>query len=252
VFQEEVDCEAIYQELVARYPRTGRLEQLFLPVGGKTRADFLEGVITMPGGEGWGGPPLRRTPCTGRLSLQGLRQQLLSKLQTKLEVLREEESCLSLEWSLFTERCRSLESGLELVARTYEIDKFRLQMVELGKIVSLLLSLSGRLVKVENALLSLDWNGVEEREELEGRRTKLTAQLDEAIALKVAIDRRSSTVADYVESYLGAEERERFLEVVTTKVRLMVEIREIQEKVRLGETQLAAVSQLEETNSANC
>ena len=50
--------------------------------------------------------------------------------------------------------------------------------------------------------------------------------------MKVAIDRRSSTVADYVESYLGAEERERFLEVVATKVRLMVEIREIQEKVR--------------------
>ena len=48
---------------------------------------------------------------------------------------------------------------------------------------------------------------------------------------KVAIDRRSSTVADYVESYLGVEERERFLEVVATKVRLMVEIREIQEKV---------------------
>ena len=48
----------------------------------------------------------------------------------------------------------------------------------------------------------------------------------------MAIDRRSSTVADYVESYLGSEERERFLEVVATKVRLMVEIREIQEKVR--------------------
>ena len=39
--------------------------------------------------------------------------------------------------------------------------------------------------QVENALLSLDWNGVEEREELEERRAKLTAQLDEAVALKV-------------------------------------------------------------------
>ena len=48
---------------------------------------------------------------------------------------------------------------------------------------------------------------------------------------QAAIDRRSATVADYVESYLGSEERERFLEVVATKVRLMVEIREIQEKV---------------------
>ena len=41
--------------------------------------------------------------------------------------------------------------------------------------------------QVENALLSLDWNGVEEREELEERRTKLTAQLDEAVALKVVM-----------------------------------------------------------------
>ena len=62
------------------------------------------------------------------------------------------------------------------------------QVVELGKIVSLLLSLSGRLVRVENALLSLDWNGVEEREELEARRGKLMAQLDEASMLKESIE----------------------------------------------------------------
>ena len=138
------------------------------------------------------------------------------------------------------------------------------QVVELGKIVSLLLSLSGRLVRVENALLSLDWNGVEEREELEARRAKLMAQLDEASILKESIDRRSKLVADYVESYLGREQREKFQEGIDTKVRLMVELREIQEKVgakllqhyhhtlcpfhpqlRLGESQLAAVSQLE-------
>ena len=101
------------------------------------------------------------------------------------------------------------------------------QVVELGKIVSLLLSLSGRLVRVENALLSLDWNGVEEREELEARRAKLMAQLDEASMLKESIDRRSKLVADYVESYLGREQREKFQEVIDTKVRLMVELREI-------------------------
>ena len=44
---------------------------------------------------------------------------------------------------------------------------------------------------MENALLSLDWNGVEEREELEARRIKLTAQLDEAIALKVTFGTKS-------------------------------------------------------------
>lgn len=220
LFQEELDCEAVYRELITLYPRCGRLEPLFQPLGGRTRQDLLEGVLELPG-EGWPTTPLpvplHHSPGpTGRLSLLGLRRQLLGKLQTKLEVsyscswscfysfscfqvLREEDSCLRLEWRLHSEQCRSLESGLELVARTYEIDKFRLQvsagdftmltisqMVELGKIVSLLLSLSGRLVKVENALLSLDWNGVEEREELEARRAKLGEQLEEASLLKVA------------------------------------------------------------------
>ena len=43
-------------------------------------------------------------------------------------MLREEESCLRLEWSIHTEQSRGLEAALELVARTYEIDKFRLQV----------------------------------------------------------------------------------------------------------------------------
>ena len=38
-------------------------------------------------------------------------------------------------------------------------------------------------------------------------------------------------MAAYVESYLGREQREKFQEVIDTKVRLMVELREIQEKV---------------------
>ena len=49
LFQEELDCESIYRELISLYPRTGRLEPLFQPLGGKTRADFLEGVLNITG-----------------------------------------------------------------------------------------------------------------------------------------------------------------------------------------------------------
>ena len=89
--------------------------------------------LNISGGDCWGGgsfPPVHRSTClgSGRLSLPGLQQQLLGKLHTKLEVLREEESCLRLEWSIHTEQSRGLEAALELVARTYEIDKFRLQV----------------------------------------------------------------------------------------------------------------------------
>ena len=44
--------------------------------------------------------------------------------------------------------------------------------------VSLLLGLSGRLIKVETALKSLDWSGPEERKEQEGRKIKLERQLE--------------------------------------------------------------------------
>ena len=84
---------------------------------------------------------------------------------------------------------------------------------------------------MEQCLESLEWNGVEEREELEGRRSKLAHQLEEATALKVAIDRRSTVVADYVHIYLGKERRKEYCAMIATKVKLMVGLKEVQEQV---------------------
>ena len=192
-----------------------------------------------------------------RLSFPCLQHSLLGSLQAGLEEARLEETSLQLQRGLNTQQTKQLELELEAVAKTYEVDKFKLQVEELGKVVSLLLSLSGRLVRVENALLGLDWNGVEEREELEGRRTKLVRQVEEASLLRATIERRTRVVGGCVATYLGEESREGFFHVMKTMERVIVALREVQEKVarfslsqssfiqvKLKEIQVVAVSQL--------
>ena len=49
-------------------------------------------------------------------------------------------------------------------------------MVEAGQIVSLLLSLADRLVRVDTCLMALDWPGGEQRQELEARRALLVSK----------------------------------------------------------------------------
>lgn len=49
----------------------------------------------------------------------------------------------------------NVELYINRVARPHEVAKFRLHVEEVGKITSLLLSLSGRLARAENALMGM-------------------------------------------------------------------------------------------------
>lgn len=51
-----------------------------------------------------------------------------------------------------------MEATVKVVCKPNEFDKFRMFIGDLDKIVNLLLSLSGRLARVENALNNLDEN----------------------------------------------------------------------------------------------
>ena len=76
---------------------------------------------------------------------------------------------------------------------------------------------------------------------LEGKRNKLAEQLDEAKRLKENIDRRSATVSSYLERYVGQDTINMYNTFVKTKSRLILEIREIDEKVKLGDEQMLAL-----------
>ena len=76
---------------------------------------------------------------------------------------------------------------------------------------------------------------------LEGKRDKLIEQLDEAKRLKENIDRRSRQVANLLTKYLTDDEFADYSHFVTMKAKLVIDQREIDDKIKLGEEQLAAL-----------
>ena len=115
---------------------------------------------------------------------------------------------------------KRLEDKMRIVARTYEVDKLKLHIQEIEKIIALIVSLTYRLVPVDTSLANMEWNGVEERSDkqslkselylmkkhvrydLERRRTKLLEQLEEARVLWRNIKKRTGVVAGYIQQNL--------------------------------------------------
>ena len=234
--REETACLAAFHLLTSRFPHVARLATLFPGADTTTRVHLLQGILDLRSEEikedKTDDNILLLPPSENAHTFAELQGALLKRIQKMQEVSREEETELRLMWNNNVQECRQLEEELTKVAKTMEIDKFKLHLVEFGKMVSLLLGLSGRLIKVETALKSLDWSGPEEREELEGRKTKLEHQLEEARALKVAIDKRGSLVGEYIGSYLGKNKQETFNRVLASRSRIMVRLREAQEQVK--------------------
>ena len=108
----------------------------------------------------------------------------------------------------------------------------------------MILSVTGRLAKVTNTIENIEWNGVEEREELDRKKEKLSEQLEESKLLWNSISKRAMLVAGSIEQYLRMQEGVQFRRMIRQKVKLMLEIRDIQEKIDLNEKQLKATELL--------
>jgi len=251
---EELDCEIFFRKMSLVFPEINHLERLFDTKSIiKTRIDFIGPIFNIQ-------KPDRNEDLNNfeafsnfdsysynysRLSFTQWKKELILKIKTKIEILKEEHSSLKLDWNLNNGIQNDLESMLVASsARVFEIDKFKLHIAEIGKIVSLILSLSGRLAKLENALLGLEWNGVEERDDMEQRRDRLLEQLDEAKDLNRSIKKRSEVIKGYLVTYLSKAQLSRFEEFIKKKISLMIDLKEIQEKITLGENQLLAVNHM--------
>lgn len=76
---------------------------------------------------------------------------------------------------------------------------------------------------------------------LEAKRDKLCAQHEEARHLKESIDRRSQQVSSFLHCYLSGEEYADYEHFVKMKSKLLMDARELDEKIKLGEEQLSAL-----------
>uniref|UniRef100_A0A8C8SWM6 Shroom family member 4 n=1 Tax=Pelusios castaneus TaxID=367368 RepID=A0A8C8SWM6_9SAUR len=165
--------------------------------------------------------------------------QLIESISRKLVVLQEAQRGLQEDISANAALGEEVKSQVKSVCKANEFDKFRLFIGDLDKVVNLLLSLSGRLARVENALNSLDLEATEdEKLALLEKKRQLTEQLEDAKELKEHVDRREQAVYGTVSRYLLAEQLQDYRHFVKMKSALIIEQRELEEKIKLGEEQL--------------
>ncbi|XP_076678285.1 shroom isoform X3 [Andrena cerasifolii] len=177
---------------------------------------------------------------TDSLDLRQKKEELMMRLDKKLVVLRAEQEAVREEGEMNEALGARVSTRISAVARPAESSKYRLHVEEVGKITSLLLGLSGRLARAENALYGMPADHAE-RKILESKRDKLMDQLEEAKILKSNIDKRSVNVSTILSKYLNEEEFADYQHFINMKAKLIVDGREILDKVKLGEEQLAAL-----------
>ncbi|XP_032083707.1 protein Shroom4 isoform X2 [Thamnophis elegans] len=168
--------------------------------------------------------------------------QLIESIGRKLEVLQEAQQSLQDDLSANAALGREVENYIKGACKPHELEKFRLVIGDLDKVVNLLLSLSGRLARVENALSGLNAEDEEEEEEemmaLLEKKRQLTAQLEDAKELQEHVAQREQLVSASVSRCLAPEQLQDYQHFVRMKSALAIQQRQLDDKVKLGEEQL--------------
>ncbi|XP_029301313.1 LOW QUALITY PROTEIN: protein Shroom2-like [Cottoperca gobio] len=173
------------------------------------------------------------------VDLASKKQELISSLARKLEVLKEARHSLQEDVEDNEALGREVEATVQRLCQANQLDKFCMFVGDLDKVVSLLLSLSGRLARVENALNSLeDEAPPEEKRTLTRKRKLLMQQHEDAKELKENLDRRERLVSSIMEAHLDAENLDDYRHFVKMKSALIIEQRKLEDKINLGEEQL--------------
>jgi len=256
VFQEEEDCEEMIAELTSYFSPASTVPHS--QATGKSRDNILREVLGLHNSYlnsqfDSKEEEYQWTDCNRNFrnksevqNFDRMKMELRCKIVAKLKSMRSKESWIQAENQENSQGFKRIEEKLRIIARTYEVDKFKLHIMEIEKIMSLILGLSYRLIPVEHSLYNMEWNGVDERYDLERKRDKLVGQLEEAKLLWCSIDKRTGVVAGYIEQYLPYQDVINFRQLVKTKLNQMVEMKELQEKIGEGERQLRAVKLLVE------
>ncbi|XP_065545367.1 protein Shroom4 isoform X3 [Lathamus discolor] len=179
--------------------------------------------------------------------------QLIESLSRKLAVLREAQRGLQEDISANGALGEDVAARLQALCTPGEFDKYRLFVGDLDKVVNLLLSLSGRLARVESALGSLGPHApAEDKVALREKQQLLVAQLEDAKELKEHVGRREEVVGAMVARYLPAEHLRDYQHFVKMKSALIAEQRELEEKIKLGQEQLRCLRESLDQGPKGC
>ncbi|XP_052591346.1 protein Shroom3 [Peromyscus californicus insignis] len=165
--------------------------------------------------------------------------ELIGSLTHKLETLQEAKGSLLMDIQLNNALGEEVEALISELCKPNEFDKYKMFIGDLDKVVNLLLSLSGRLARVENVLSGLGEDASkEERSSLNEKRKILAGQHEDARELKENLDRRERVVLAILANYLSAKQLQDYQHFVKMKSTLLIEQRKLDDKIKLGQEQV--------------
>ncbi|XP_068265546.1 protein Shroom1 [Nyctibius grandis] len=165
--------------------------------------------------------------------------ELISSLRSKLQTLWEERELVLSEARECAERGGELEATVRAVCKPNEFERYMMFIGDLEKVVSLLLCLSSRLARVQNAMRRIDGNtDAEEKQSLNERHKLLSRQREDAKDLKENLDRRERVVSGILAKYLTDQQLQDYRRFVQVKTCLLIEQKDLEEQVKFFKEQL--------------
>ncbi|KAM9332429.1 protein Shroom1 isoform 1-T2 [Pholidichthys leucotaenia] len=183
------------------------------------------------------------TDLQSKADITEKKRLLVSCIEDHLRSLEEAHCALQLEIQENTTRGEALQVLVREHCLPVELERYNLFIGDLERVVSLLLCLSARLARVQNALSTVDQHtDAEEKQSLDSRHLLLCKQREDAKDLKDNLDRRENLVSTFLSRQLSTEQLQDYRRFVQTKASLLIRQKDLEEKQRLREEQLEALS----------
>ncbi|KAL9836189.1 protein Shroom1-like [Geothlypis trichas] len=170
--------------------------------------------------------------------------ELMASLQSRLQALWEEQELVLLEVRECARWGEELEVLVRDLCKPQEFERYMMFIGDLEKVLSLLLCLSSRLARVQNALSRMDGNTEpEEKQSLHERHKLLSRQREDAKDLKENLDRRERVVSGILAKYLTEQQLQDYQHFVQVKTSLLIEQKDLEEQIKFFEEQLENLEQ---------
>ncbi|XP_060621192.2 protein Shroom1 [Anolis sagrei] len=167
------------------------------------------------------------------------KRELISNIQLKLQALWDKRELLQNQVKEHAARGKELEVVVRGLCKPNEYERYLMFIGDLEKVVNLLLCLSSRLARVQNAMGKMDENtDAEEKHSLNERHRLLSRQREDAKDLKENLDRRERVVSGILSKYMPEGQLQDYRHFVQEKTSLLIEQKDLEEQIMFVEEQL--------------
>ncbi|XP_041461617.1 protein Shroom2-like isoform X1 [Lytechinus variegatus] len=175
--------------------------------------------------------------------LRKTQEELVDRISKKLIDIKDLQKEVAEEMTNLEDMGRQVMDSVKANCKASEYNKCNMYIADIERVTKLLLSLSRRLSKVESVLGSMENSEEEEKVNLEKLKVTINSQYQDAKMLKESITRRHSTISSMLLNKISNDQHDNFTYYTQMLPRHLIMGQELDDKVKLGEEQLEALSE---------